>query len=51
LRLAANAPHPIDAGPNRGFLVAVVIGGIGLIILSIGLGVGISPEVSLLAAR
>jgi hypothetical protein len=35
---------------DRGFLVAVVIAGIGLIILSIGLGVGISPEASMLAA-
>jgi hypothetical protein len=35
---------------DHGFLVVVVIGGIGLIILSIGLGVGISPEVSMLAA-
>lgn len=35
---------------DRGFLVAVVIGAIGLIILSIGLGIGISPEVSMLAA-
>ena len=34
---------------DRGFLVVVVISGIGLI-LSIGLGVGISPEVSILAA-
>jgi uncharacterized membrane protein YczE len=33
-----------------GFLVVAVISGIGLIILSIGLGVGISPEVSMLAA-
>jgi uncharacterized membrane protein YczE len=35
---------------DRGFLVAVVIAAIGLIILSIGLGVSISPEVSMLAA-
>jgi hypothetical protein len=35
---------------DRGFLVAVVIAGIGLIILSIGLGVGIGPEVSMFAA-
>jgi len=34
---------------DRGFLVVVVISGIGLI-LSIGLGVGISPEVSMFAA-
>jgi hypothetical protein len=34
---------------DRGFLVAVVIAGIGLITLSSGL-VGISPEVSILAA-
>jgi hypothetical protein len=34
---------------DRGFLVAVVVAGIGLIILSIGLGVGISPEVSIFA--
>jgi len=35
---------------DRGFIVAVVIAGIGLIMLSIALGVGISPEVSMLAA-
>jgi hypothetical protein len=35
---------------DRGFLIVVVISGIGLIILSTGLGVGISPEVSMLAA-
>jgi hypothetical protein len=35
---------------DRGFLVVVVISGIGLIILSIELGVGISPEVSMFAA-
>ncbi len=35
---------------DRGFLVAVVIAAIGLIMLSIGLGVGISPEASMLAA-
>jgi hypothetical protein len=35
---------------DRGFLVIVMISGIGLIILSIGLGVGMSPEVSMLAA-
>ena len=35
---------------DRGFLIAVVIAGIALIVLSIGLGVGISPEVSLFAA-
>jgi hypothetical protein len=34
---------------DRGFLVVVVISGIELIVLSIGLGVGISPEVSMLA--
>jgi hypothetical protein len=37
-------------GSDREFLLAVVIAGIGLIMLSIGLGVGISPEVSLFAA-
>jgi hypothetical protein len=36
--------------PDRGFLVAVVIAGIGLIILSIGLGAGVSPELSIFAA-
>jgi hypothetical protein len=35
---------------DRRFLVAVVIAGTALIILSIGLGVGISPEVSMFAA-
>jgi hypothetical protein len=35
---------------DRGFLVAVVIAGIALIILSIGLGVGIGPEASMFAA-
>ena len=35
---------------DRGFLIVVVIGGIGLVILSIGMGVGISPEVAILAA-
>jgi hypothetical protein len=35
---------------DRGFLLSVVIAGIGLIILSIGLGVGISPELSMFAA-
>jgi hypothetical protein len=34
---------------DRSFLIAVVIAGVGLIILSIGLGVGISPEASMLA--
>jgi hypothetical protein len=37
-------------GSDRGFLVAVVIAGIALIILSIGLGVAISPELSIFAA-
>ena len=37
-------------GSDRGFLVVVVISGIGLIIMSIGLGVGIGPEVSMLVA-
>jgi hypothetical protein len=35
---------------DRGFLVAVVIAGIGLTILSIGLGAGINPELSIFAA-
>ena len=35
---------------DRGFLVAVVIVAIGMLVLSIGLGVGISPEVSMFAA-
>jgi hypothetical protein len=35
---------------DRGFLIAVVIAGIALIILSIGLDVGISTEVSMFAA-
>lgn len=35
---------------DRGFLIVLVTSGIGLIILSIGLGVGISPEVPMLAA-
>jgi hypothetical protein len=35
---------------DRGFLIAVVTAGIGLIILSIGLGIAISPEVSMFAA-
>jgi hypothetical protein len=36
--------------PDRTFLLGVLIGAIGLIVLSIALGVGISPEVSMLAA-
>jgi len=35
---------------DRGFFVVMVISGLGLIILSLGLGVGISPEVSMFAA-
>jgi hypothetical protein len=37
-------------GSDRGFLAAVLIAGLALIILSIGLGVAISPEVSIFAA-
>jgi hypothetical protein len=35
---------------DRRFVLGVVIGAIGLIVLSIALGVGISPEVSMFAA-
>ncbi len=35
---------------DRRFLLGVVIGAIGVIVLSIALGVGISPEVSMFAA-
>jgi hypothetical protein len=35
---------------DRGFLVGMVIAAIGLIVLSIALGVGISPEASMFAA-
>jgi len=35
---------------DRGFFVVMVISAFGLIILALGLGVGISPEVSMFAA-